>query len=131
MSEPEKFDINTYINSHLALLEITHTIMPSEAENRASQLLRAVAVIAWFRLSLSNQLSQVSSLRDIAYKDNLVNSDCKNVTEKKVVAEASPEYIKNRENFEILDSNVKYLSTVIDVFNNGHILFRQMSKSNV
>ena len=75
----EPFDVNKYIQEHINLLPINGSLMPSEAEQRASKLLVAVAVLASYRLNLSNLLAKSISSRDISYTQSLVSANCTNV----------------------------------------------------
>ncbi len=125
-------EFENWVKSQLELLPISQALGAVEAEMRAAQLLRAVAFLASYRRSLMDQLaksnSQLFIINSKTLSEIMPNDKKATVTEKKVQVQANPDVVLTRENTELLESNIKYLSTLIDIMNNGHLLLRQIAK---
>ncbi len=97
---------------------------------RAAQLLKSVAFLASYRRSLMDNLAKSNSQLFIINSKVISEFEDKKlgITERKAAAQANNEVINSREATELTESNVKYISTLIDVFSQGHLLLRQIAK---
>lgn len=99
-----------------------------DAEIKASEFLAINAQIISMKLELQSYQVRLISLQDAVYKDAVMNAGGKNVTESKLIAEATKDYQLTRENVENINAQLDYLKHFIDLFNNAHIFYRQLSK---
>ncbi len=131
MEQVDYDGLEKYIQAHLALLPESSIFTGPDATIRAASLLKAVAFLSAFRRNLMDNKVRGTTINTTIY--NKVYSETKfpekiGVNEKKAQVEANPEYLKNSEEIEILENNIKYISSIIEVMNNGHLLLRQMAK---
>lgn len=100
-----------------------------EAEERASSLLIIMAELLKQKRSLESKSIKASSIECVSLHKSVHEAEGKNVTEKKLKAVATPEYIKDREEAEEIERDISYLKSMVDVFGDAHILWRQIAKS--
>lgn len=127
-------DLRSYIKSHLDLLPVEQTLQPSDAECRAARLLVATAFLADYRHSMLAAKIAANSEAISTYSKVMNTTEFGpkvTVTEKKSLTEANPDYLKSQESVDVFENNAKYLSTIIEVFNNGHLLLRQIAKGTL
>lgn len=112
LPQPESFDVAVYLE-------------------RASNFLTAMAHISRFVHDFEGEKIKVSSLERVRYRDVMFqeggNDD--KITAKKIRAEADPTYLEIKEELEIIESHLKWLSTQYKLFENAHVLYRQQSKT--
>lgn len=121
-------NIKTYLEELHPLLSCDNVVGTEESRIRAGKFLEAQYQIGVATHSLTSELFKLKSL-DTAIYAKLVNADqAKNVTEKKLNAESNPEYQTIHERVEQIDSDLLYLKTMLHVFDQGHVFYRQNSK---
>ncbi|RLI54075.1 MAG: hypothetical protein DRP09_14030 [Candidatus Thorarchaeota archaeon] len=101
-----------------------------EAIDRATRFLLIQASLADVKLGFEEELAKKNTLCDGYFHDALKNSEAKQVTEKKLDAGTDVDYAKSRENKEILEAEIKYLRTLMDIFGNAHVTYRQIAKGD-
>lgn len=106
-------------------------IAPSQAEERAGKFLWAQASVAGDLTALTSQFISQKSLLDATYGKLIQADTSKNVTEKKISVEANPEYQSSRENLELLENKISYLKTMLKIFENAHVFYRQLAKGDI
>lgn len=120
-------DVKQYVDEHVDLIVFGKDSM-RESMERASKFLVVISILSEFRLSLERRKAQDITLREALYHKAINAAEGKNVTEKKIEAEANPEYTTGRESVENLDAQISWAKTNIDIFNNAHILYRNLAK---
>lgn len=125
------FDIKAYIEENIYLLPSDKVLSQIEAQKRASKFLAVVAVLAEQKHELSNDKIKLQSLFSIANNESLRSAEGSSVGARTAAAEASSPYIEARESVEEVENNIKYLHTMMEVFNNAHILLRGMAKETM
>jgi hypothetical protein len=123
-------ELAEFIEEYMKLLPSDEVVHPREAERRASQFLTAIAVLAQYKHTLGSQRIKATSLERVANAQAIQLASGKTITEKKVEAEASSVYIAAREAFETEENDISYVRTLMEVFNNAHIQYRQMSRGD-
>jgi len=121
-------EIKDLIEKYSALLSLSKSISLPEAERRASEFLVAMAKITDIRHMFSEDKIKYTSVQTAVYAQELSKGTAKTMTENKVTAEASAEYLKAREDLERIENDIAYLRSYYDIFNNAHIFFRTMAK---
>lgn len=99
-----------------------------EAERRAGEFLTALSYLANWRHLFTTSKIKALSLQTVAYSEQMGKADSKQVTEKKAIAEAHPEYIKAREEFEGIENDITCLKSYQEIFMNAHVFYRQLAK---
>lgn len=123
-------EVQVLIEEGLAALSRDKGLSPMDMEIRASSLLLCVASLAQYRNALEHGLVKSNSISTGAFASAIHTQDKgKNITEKKLLAESDPTYVSSREKAEETESDITYLKTMIDVFKDGHIMWRQFCKS--
>lgn len=123
-------EIKEQIQKWTQLLPTGKVVTAIEAERRASEFLVANAHIAeWIHLFKDGKIKS-ESMKVGVYATEMNNCPSKQVTEKKAMAEASESYLKVREEFEFIENDISYLKAFQEIFNNGHIFYRNISREN-
>jgi hypothetical protein len=99
-----------------------------EATERTTKFLMVVAVLADYKLELEQKKAKLTTIREAQYHNVISVAEGKTVTEKKVVAEAHPQYAKSREDVELVEAEISWTKTYIEIFNSAHVTFRQMAR---
>lgn len=121
-------DIKEYIAKYSALLPVAKSISLPEAERRAGEFLSAQAQLTEWRHQLSEDKIKYLSVQTAVYAYQLAKGTAKTMTENKVTAEASPEYIEAREAMEGVENDVSYLKAYYEIFASAHVFYRQMAR---
>lgn len=114
------------INKHLDLIEINRDAI-IEARTRAAQFLVVQSHLSNHLKTLEDAEVKASTIEKASYAQAILNAAGKNVTEQKIQAEADPAYAEARETIELIKSEVNWVKKHHDIFNNAHILFRQIA----
>jgi hypothetical protein len=123
-------EIKQFIEKYSELLPVGTSISYTEAERRAGEFLSAMAMVSNWKHILGNEKIKLLSIQTAVYAEQMNKGTSKTVTENKLNAEASPEYIKSREDLESIDNDISYLRSYYEIFNNGHIFYRTMAKGD-
>lgn len=119
--------LRSKIAEHLELIKFSSKGL-SEAPDRTCKFLVMVAILANEKRSCEQDKAKLTTLVATSFSNALNSSQGKGVTEKKLEAEKDPQYTEFREALEDCESKISWLRTYIDIFNNAHITYRQMSK---
>jgi hypothetical protein len=122
-------DLRETLSRFIDLLQISEEkkmVTPDEAEFRAIEFLRACSYVAHMRHLFSNQHVGAVAEQSTAYKLAIIRAEGKNITERKVIAEADPEYVLATKKAAELQNDIDFLRQHYDIFNNAHILYRQI-----
>lgn len=120
-------DVVQIVDNHIGLIEVNPIAM-NQSKERAAKFLVVQAILSNHIKELQDVKAQVSTLEKATYAQCLMTASGKNVTENKIMAEAHPDYAKNREALELIDSELNWCKQHFDIFNNAHVMFRQFSK---
>lgn len=121
-------EIKDYIAEKSKLLALNKSISIPEAERRASEFLSAMAVITDWRHSFSeNKITEVT-VQTAVYAQEMAKGIAKTVTENKLTAEASSEYVAAREALEHTENDIAYLKAYYDIFMASHVFYRNLAK---
>ena len=123
-------DMKAFIQKYTELLPVAKSISFTEAERRAGEFLSALATIADWRHSFSEEKIRLLSLQSAVYAEEMSKGSAKTVTENKMMAEASKAYMEAREELERTENDLNYLRAFQDIFNNAHIFYRTMAKGD-
>jgi hypothetical protein len=121
-------DLKTFIEKYAALLPVGTSISFTDAERRASEFLTAQATITDFRHLLTTERIKCLTVQTAVFAQQMSKGAGKTVTQDKLNAEASDEYIHAREDLENIENDLAYLRAYYDIFNNAHIFYRNMAK---
>lgn len=121
--------IKALVDDHVELIAVGNAGFRNAFE-KATKFLIVVAILSEYKMELEKRKSKVSTLRDAFYAHAIINSDGKNAPEKKAQAESNKEYTDQRERTEELDSEIYWVRSTIEIFNNAHVLYRQMAKGD-
>lgn len=101
----------------------------ADAQPRAGRFLTRVAVLTNFLRSLEEDLPKHQTLVNAQYSVAIKQADGKNITEKKVEAEANPIYSGAVEAKSAIDAQRDWVKNYIKIFDNAHIMYRQYSRN--
>jgi len=124
-------EIKDYLDKKAKNLALNKSISTPEAEKRASEFLEVQAMITDWRHMLSEEKIKLLSVQTAVYAEQLSKGTAKTMTENKVTAEASEEYTIAREDLERIENDLSYLRSYYEIFNNGHLFYRQLAKGEL
>jgi hypothetical protein len=119
--------IGQIITEHLDLVVINAKSL-AESKERAARLLIVQSILATFLKTFEDDLSRAITMREAQYAQGISVSDGKNITEKKANIALYSEYTDARELSERLEAFKSYIKTHIKIFENAHLLFRQLGR---
>lgn len=120
-------ELKTYINTKISLIEYDPTNL-SDPIVRSTDFLIVQSKLNDYRFYCETELARKRTLVEASFKDAKDASDGKNITEKRIDASTDRDYTKIREALEELEAEVKWVKTAIDIFNNAHLTYRQLSR---
>lgn len=123
-------DIKEYLEKVSKLLPVNKSISLPEAERRAGEFLVALAYIADVKHVFAEDKIRALSVQSAIYHELLSKGTGSTVTQNKIATEASPEYIKARQDLEMIENDINYLRAYQEIFNNSHIFYRTMAKGD-
>lgn len=124
-------EMTDYIQKYTALLPRQSFISQDEAEKKAGEFLCAQAKITEWKHLLTSEKIKLLSLQTATYATEMSKGTAKTVTENKLTAEASVDYVKAREELEQVENDLSYLRSFYDIFNNAHIFYRNLAKGEI
>lgn len=124
-------EITKIVDQYVELLPTEDNLILVNSEAKASRFLLAVAKLASIRDRLMNHKIKKDSLRSIAYAEAINNAPGTNAPTKQANAEAAPGYLHATEEVAVIDNQLAYSKTMIDLFNNAHLLYRNLMKGEL
>lgn len=121
-------DFKTRIAEYSELLPVGTSVSYTEASRRAGVFLMALAFITDIKHILSEEKIRATTVQTATFAQKMSEGTAKTVTENKLIAEASREYAKSREELETVENDISYLKAYYDIFMAAHVFYRQMSK---
>ncbi len=101
----------------------------ADAAPRAARFLARVALLTDFLRSLEEDLPKHQTLVNTQYFTAINQASGKNVTEKKLEAEANPVYCAAVEAKAAIDAQRDWVKGYIKIFDNAHVMYRQYSNA--
>jgi hypothetical protein len=120
--------IRDEIEKYAEMLPMNKSISFTDAEKRAACFLTIMAKIVNWKHLLTNDKIRLLSIQTATFAQEMSKGTAKTVTENKLTAEASTDYTKAREDLEGIENDISYLKAYLDLYNNAHVFYRQVSK---
>lgn len=124
-------DINTVVDQYVELLPTEGLSNQIGAESKASKFLLAIAKLAALRDQLLNDKIQADSLKSVSYAEAINGAAGTNAPTKTANAEANAEFLEVEGRAKRIDNDLMYVKTMMEVFNNAHILYRGLMKGEI
>lgn len=124
-------EVKEFVDKYSALLPLHKSISIPELERRAGEFLSAMATLASWKHAFAEDKIRLVSVQTAVYAEQLSKGTAKTITENKITAEATPEYLEAREGLERIENDINYLKAYMEIFNNGHLFYRQMCKQEL
>lgn len=121
--------LETLVNDHLDLIEVNNHAYSQARERAAKFLVMQVHLVNHLKV-LEDVKVKASTIEKAQYAQSLMSQTGKNITENKINAEADPYYASARESVELVDSELNWTKRHYDIFQNAHVMFRQISAQN-
>jgi len=122
--------INKLSDKYNELLPISDSIT-SQSEVKASQFLIALTKFAQIRDTLLNMKVSKDSLLAIAFNEAIRSSVGSDAKTREAGAKANPDYLAINEQVDMIDNKLLYLKTLMEVYNNAHLLNRALLKNEL
>lgn len=119
-------EITTFIDENMNLIVVNAKGI-AEAQQRAGKFLLACSTLAHYLMGIEISLAKLRTLYEIAFANAIDVAGGKTITEKKVNAIKNVDYANAKEKYEIIEAQRAWIKTNIKIFENAHILFRQLS----
>jgi hypothetical protein len=121
-------DMKAMLSRYNELLPVGTSVSYTEAERRAGEFLYAMSEVTNLKHVFSSEKIKLLTVQTTTYASEMGRGTAKTVTENKLTAEASSEYIMAREGLEEVDNDISYLRAMFDVYQNAHVFYRQLAK---
>lgn len=112
-----------------ALIPSNRNANPYELQEKAGTLLLIVAKLASERRRLEGELLRATSVEKAVYAQSYNSATGKTAQDKKVNTDADKDVLQSEIEAGELKGDVAYVSTMIQVYNNAHLLYRQNLKA--
>lgn len=121
--------IKEYITNNLPLLDHSRTSDSFDLEDKTSKLLVVVANLNAFVYDLESTLTEARTIEKAIYSDVSKKAPDDKYQSIKRFVETNQSYIEAQQFCAETETSLKYVSSMKEVFLNGHIMFRQFSRS--
>lgn len=122
-------EVKSIIDEGIDEIAVTRQSL-ADAKSRAARFLTRVAMLTNFLKDLEDELPKHLTMVNMQYASAIRIAEGKNITEKKVEAEANHEYSNAVEVKAKLDALHNWVKSHIKNFENAHVMFRQYANSN-
>ena len=123
--------IESVVNQYLELLPVEDKNLLVKSEDKASRFLIAIAKLAGIRDQLLNAKIKKDSLLCVAFNEAIKTAEGKDSKAREAAAEAMPAFIAIREEVETIEAQLSYSKVMMDIFLNGHLVYRALMKDNL
>lgn len=120
-------EVNEFVENGVTEIAINAQSLV-DAKPRAGRMLSRVAALTYYLRQLEEELPKLQTLVNAKYALAIQQASGKNITEKKVEAEANPEYTNAVEQKAELDAQRDWTKNFIKIFDNAHIMYRQFCR---
>jgi hypothetical protein len=111
-----------------ALLPARRSSSSFDLQEKASTLLLITAKLAQERRVLEGLLLRASSVEKATYAQVFNAATAKAVSERQLKADTDSSVLERKEEAGDIKKDIAYVSAMIDIFTNGHILYRNVMK---
>jgi len=111
------------------LLPSTAGVPVQELFDKAATFLLTVAKLASERRTLEQALLRAQSIEKATYASSLFKAEAKTIKEKEIITDADNDVLHAVEAVAEIKADITYVATCIDIFKNGHLLYRQSLRS--
>lgn len=111
-----------------ALLPAKRASSSYDLQEKAATLLLITAKLAQERRVLEGLLLRASSVEKATYAQVFNMATAKAVSERQLKADTDSSVLERKEEAGDIKKDIAYVSTMIDIFTNGHILYRNVMK---
>ena len=94
----------------------------------ATKFLVVKAVLSNSKRELEIERSKVNTALEAQNTVVIGKSQAKTISEKKLDIALDSEYVAQRERLELLEANISWVKTNIEIFNDAHITYRNLMK---
>jgi len=123
--------IESIVNQYLELLPVEDKNLLVKSEDKASRFLIAIAKLAGLKDQLLNDKIKKDSLLCVTFNEAIKTAEGKDAKARESASEATPAYMAIREEVETIEAQLTYVKTMMDIFNNGHLVYRALMKDNL
>jgi hypothetical protein len=116
------------INQGNELLPARRSSSSFDLQEKASTLLLITAKLAQERRVLEGLLLRASSVEKATYAQVFNAATAKAVSERQLNADTDSSVLARKEEAGDIKKDIAYVSAMIDIFTNGHILYRNVMK---
>jgi len=104
-----------------------YEVPPSEAKELATKFFKATFEINKVIRIIRNDIILLEQTSKVLYKQAIENSEGKNITEKKVNAEANIQYLKGLKELQEHSNSLEYFRGLFKIMEQGHIFYKGIS----
>lgn len=125
---PLSENAQSVINQGNELLPAKRASSSYDLQEKAATLLLITAKLAQERRVLEGLLLRASSVEKAIFAQTFSASTVKTVAEKQLQTEADFDVLLKHEETGDIKKDIAYVSAMVDIFTNGHILYRNIMK---
>jgi hypothetical protein len=110
------------------LLPAKRSCSSYDLQEKAATLLLITAKLAQERRVLEGLLLRASSVEKATFAQKFSASTVKTVSEKQLQTEADTDVLQRHEETGDIKRDISYVSAMVDIFTNAHIMYRNIMK---
>ncbi len=118
-------EIEKYVKENIKLITFDSY---SNVLEKTTIFLMVVSTLSNFKKELELKKTKIDTIKEAIWAKALISSEGKTAGEKKADAATDNEYSKFKEEYDVIEANISWLKTNIEIFNNAHLTYRQISK---
>jgi len=122
-------NLEQLVNETVGLITVTGESL-NQARERAGRFLVVSAVLTTELRNLETQMVKTETAQDGSEAQAVLEGTGKNVTENKLHAKVNPLAIETKEQHKELEAKRNWLKLYIKIFENAHLMYRQLSKES-
>lgn len=122
-----EFNAGVLVEDHLELITIDAKSI-ADAKSRAAKFLVAMSVLSTFLKKLEDDMARATTMKEATYAQGIAMIEGNKITEKKIEVNNNKNYTDAREFNERLEAFRYWIKTHIKIFEQAHLLFRQVGR---
>lgn len=123
-----KQEIKELVDKNLELMPSEKSITQHEAEIRSGRFLHVIAELANYQHELLNQKLNADSQETVSYNNAISTAEGRDAEARKASAKANSGYISAKQALGAIEADLVWVKTIMQVFENASILYRQMGR---
>ena len=122
-------ELRNFVTEIVSLIEVDGAALAASKE-RMGRFLIAASVLATTLREIDIDLARLSALKDATEAQVISAMPGQKITEKKLASKMNEEVKAANVNYDIMSAKRQWINTHLKIFENAHIMFRQLTNTS-